>query len=777
MPSERQRGFTLIELAIVLVVIGILLGLGVALLGPLTKQAQFKRSRERVKACKEAIIGFVAASRRLPDSTEFQSICNEKDAWGQGLVYIPDDASIMGDGTTDRVDMTTVNTCCSQIPSDMAVNDRAYTGGTDNYKTEVAFVVLSKGEDRTQNGSLAPGNIGGTDYQIYTIEEYSDTYDDIIEYATVYELRDVIRCEPLQIVTTSLPQATEDSAYSAKVIAKGGCPDYTFSVSGGSLPGGLNIASDGTISGTVDVCTACPAGSLTTCTDVANFTIRVRDDVGTTVTQGYSIVTNPQTLQILTSNLPDAYNGISYNANIIGSGGNISGYNFTVGGLPSGLSATSSSDCNGDPYNECSQISGTPSATCGDYSVTVTLNDGCNTASKVMNLHLYNPLSCSLTGTGTDNGDGTWTYTLDWTVTGQATLGQINGVFSPQSGTCTTISTSSTTNTATGSCTTDPLSTDTTFVLKVTDTCGDSAQCQYTATVGGGGGGGSCSTPMSLTPASGTTFNATVGTAFSQTITVSGGLPPYTNTDCTNNCSTYGLTLSCSSTDATISGTPTSAGTCTFTVAWQDSCSPPNSVSGTYTVNIAPACPPFTGWSSTLPDAYNCQSYSGSITVIGGVSPYSWSLTSGALPNGISFCTGNTSATCDITGSNVLDAPGTYSFTVQVQDSCTTPGPQSTSNTFSINVVDACYTSGISVRNETGEDRCYWREGDTFARVWRRNRTITIDSSNTLYHIGNIVGFNCVEQCTTTYCEQKGYDTDGDCRTRMRPNVCQFQDR
>ncbi len=44
-----KKGFTVIELAIVLVVIGILIGLGVGLVGILTKQAKLKESREIVR--------------------------------------------------------------------------------------------------------------------------------------------------------------------------------------------------------------------------------------------------------------------------------------------------------------------------------------------------------------------------------------------------------------------------------------------------------------------------------------------------------------------------------------------------------------------------------------------------------------------------------------------------------------------------------------------------------------------------------------------------------
>jgi hypothetical protein len=69
---------------------------------------------------------------------------------------------------------------------------------------------------------------------------------------------------PLKINTTSLPEGSAGSAYSASVSASGGDGSYTWSASG--LPSGLNInASTGTISGT--------PGSATT----ASVTITVQD--------------------------------------------------------------------------------------------------------------------------------------------------------------------------------------------------------------------------------------------------------------------------------------------------------------------------------------------------------------------------------------------------------------------------------------------------------------------------------------------------------------------
>lgn len=768
--TRPSQGFTLVELAIVLIVIGILVGLGTALLGPLTKQAAFKRTRERVKACKEAVIGFVAASRRLPTQSEFTTLCNERDAWGIALVYLPDDTSVRYDGTNDRANLTSGTVCCAALPSDMAVNDRAATGGTDNYRKNVAFIVLSKGEDRTQNGSLTDNTDtgGGEIYSVYNIEEYSDTYDDIIEYVTVYELKDTIRCEPLQMTTVNLPDATEDTSYNATLSATGGCPPYTWSASNcqgttSTLPTGLSL-SGSALTGTLNLFSG-PSGTLNGCsTTTSNFTLSVQDSQGGCVDNTFSITVRPQSLRINTDTLPDGTVSVPYSANIIGAGGNISAYNYTVTGLPSGLSATSSSDCDSDTYNECSQISGTPSGNCGDYSVTAQLNDGCTITSKNYNIHLYKLISCSLTAT--DNGDGTWDIAYS------ITNGPVNGVFSPQSGTCTSFS-----NSTGGTCTTASLTNDTTFTLTIADNCGDMAKCQTTILLAGSSSG-SCSTPMSLSPASGTTFNATVGTAFSANVSVSGGLSPYTNTTCTTNCNTYGLSLNCTSSSATLSGTPTSAGTCTFTVAWQDSCTPANSVSGTYNVNIASStsCTPFSGWSSSLPTATNCQSYSGSVTVFGGVPNYTWTVNPSPIMNGLTDCNGQitTSNSCSISGTPLADPDNSpYSFTVTVTDSCSS-GAQTTTQSFSIDLdPDSCYSGGIRVRNSTGQDRCYSVGGTAY--VWRRNRDITINPGDSV-EVGFILSNFCIIQCTTDYCEQKNLDVDNDCRTQMS-TLCNFTDR
>jgi hypothetical protein len=151
----------------------------------------------------------------------------------------------------------------------------------------------------------------------------------------------------------------------------------------------------------------------------------------------------------------------------------------------------------------------------------------------------------------------------------------------------------------------------------------------------------------------------TVGTAYSATLAVTGGVQPYT-WSVTTGALPDGLKLDGST--GAITGTPTIIDTNppSFTVQVTDSANlaaPPASLS--ITVNPAP----LSVTTSLLPGGNVSASYSTTLAATGGVGPYTWSLTVGTLPDGLQL-DGSTGA---ITGTPTV--VNKFNFTVQVTDS------------------------------------------------------------------------------------------------------------
>ena len=103
-----------------------------------------------------------------------------------------------------------------------------------------------------------------------------------------------------------LPPGTVGTAYSETLTAIGGSGQYTWTLTGGSLPAGLTPALTGAITGTP------------TTAQTASFTATVSDTSGNSVSAGFMIVvTSPTSVGLLTPNpLPDGVVGVRYNYGI-----------------------------------------------------------------------------------------------------------------------------------------------------------------------------------------------------------------------------------------------------------------------------------------------------------------------------------------------------------------------------------------------------------------------------------------------------------------------------
>lgn len=191
MRNKTSFAFTLVELAIVLVVIGILIGVGAGLIGILTKRVKYSENKESVKRAVEALKGYAIRFGYLPNARLPQNYNPSQedpafnnvgvsgfDAHGKALLYIP--AQELTNNSTDL---------CSLNGTSFSIVDKGNTKGN------IAFLVVSGNlnfniQTYTTIYSQGEENIDDFPYDFSRPEEY----DDIVEYVSFFELYEQ-RCE------------------------------------------------------------------------------------------------------------------------------------------------------------------------------------------------------------------------------------------------------------------------------------------------------------------------------------------------------------------------------------------------------------------------------------------------------------------------------------------------------------------------------------------------------------------------------------------------------
>src|ERR1019366_8971706 len=153
----------------------------------------------------------------------------------------------------------------------------------------------------------------------------------------------------------------------------------------------------------------------------------------------------------------------------------------------------------------------------------------------------------------------------------------------------------------------------------------------------------------------------TQNTAYNAMLAADGGVTPYT-WSITAGSLPVGLHLNANS--GAITGTPSGAGISNFTVQVTDF--QLSTATAPLSITITPAVP-LRITTTSLPSGTAGTAYSATVVAIGGVYPYSWSITGGALPAGL----GLNPSTGAITGTPTT--AGTSNFTMQVADSETPP--------------------------------------------------------------------------------------------------------
>jgi uncharacterized protein (TIGR03437 family) len=160
--------------------------------------------------------------------------------------------------------------------------------------------------------------------------------------------------------------------------------------------------------------------------------------------------------------------------------------------------------------------------------------------------------------------------------------------------------------------------------------------------------------------------NATTGGAYSASLSVSGGTPPYSNWTVGAGSLPPGLSLD--PVAGSISGTPSASGTFNFWITVQDSA---GGISPAKSLAITTSVPVIATTASVLSIVVG-TAYSYTLAVSGGTPPYNnWTVASGSLPQGLFL----NPVTGVISGTPIT--VGIYNFTLTVQDATgVTSAPQ-----------------------------------------------------------------------------------------------------
>jgi hypothetical protein len=172
---------------------------------------------------------------------------------------------------------------------------------------------------------------------------------------------------PPMITTTTVPDATLDTAYTAPITATGGVPPLAWSLSSGTLPKGLALGKSTT--DTVNI-----TGKATVA-GVSTFTVTVTDATGASNTSGLLQIVVSSLAFTTTSPLPSGTVGVAYAGVQFAATGGATPYTFSLAAgsnLPPGLQLSS-----GD-------LTGTPT-TQGSFSFGISVTDSENPAAVITN--------------------------------------------------------------------------------------------------------------------------------------------------------------------------------------------------------------------------------------------------------------------------------------------------------------------------------------------------------------------------------------------------------
>ena len=542
-----------------------------------------------------------------------------------------------------------------QAPAIVSINNAAFTAGST-----VTFVMTATGfptPSITESGTLPTGvTFKDNGNSTATLSGVANTPG---AYPITFTASNGVGSNATQNFTLNIQQAPAITSAASTTFTVGTSgTTFLFTTTGfptpslsetGNIPNGLNFVDNGngtaTLSGTPVAGTGKPYSLSIKATNALS-----------SATQTFTLTVNEAPVITSVNNATFSVGG-AYTFSVTTTGFPFPALTET-GALPNGVTFTANA-------NGTATLAGTPaSGTNGTYTLTIKAANIVSTASQTFTLTVDTApvITSAISTTFTAGTPGSFTVTTTGTPTPSITESGVlpSGVSFTDDGNG-TATLAGTPGATTGG----------TYQLTLKAHNGQGADYSQTFVL-------TVNQAPAFTSAASTTF--TVGTpetfsvistgfptpALSETGALPGGVTFVGNADGT----------------ATLSGTPAAgtSGTYPLTITANNGVSPNGTQSFTLTVNPASVA---VGISTTSPltAATLSTAYSVNVTATGGVTPYTWTMTAGSLPPGLTLTSGSPSATI----SGTPTATGTFQFTLKVTDS-TKPTAETATTAFLITV-------------------------------------------------------------------------------------------
>lgn len=193
----QKKAFTLIELAIVLTIIGLLIGGSFKVMKMMRERAKTAEAKELVLGAKNAVIGDTLKNYDLglPDTTYFKNNLSPSKDLNHPIFYAPASNLVGSD-------------ICAFTTTDLQID-------TPDGNKSVAFAIAHEGVNYNlqtgfQNNKvkiISSSDKG--DFNLTYMNNVNHEFDDVVEWVTLDQLQDEVGCvdRPFRFVTDKLPNA------------------------------------------------------------------------------------------------------------------------------------------------------------------------------------------------------------------------------------------------------------------------------------------------------------------------------------------------------------------------------------------------------------------------------------------------------------------------------------------------------------------------------------------------------------------------------------------